>query len=592
MVDIAEVLRAGLAHQQAGRVAAAASAYRRVLAELPDQPNALALYGHLLAPENPAEAEKYLTRVAALRPDDAEARLALGNLAQRGGHPDRAARWWRDALAVRPGHVGATVNLAGHCRARGDFASGIAVCRAALAHAPEVAVLWLALAETLLADAQFPAALSAADAALARGLASAPVLLVRGTAQAALGPPGAAEPWLRAACRLAPADARAALHLGNVLIDLDRWDEAAIWLDLAIERDPELPEALTSRGVLFARCGALATAQTYHRRALAQRPNFAEAWSNLAAALLLAGDYPAGFAAYEWRKRNPRFGHGYWRGTAPEWRGEPLEGRRLLVFCEQGLGDALMMARYFPRLVAAGARLVLVCAAPLVPLFQGLEGVTQIVRRGPYPSPHLVAAGETIPDHDFYIDSLSLPRVFGATRDTVAVPAPYLRPSPERLAAWRHRLKPGVRLGVVWAGNPAHSDDRSRSLPVEVLAPLKDLPGCQGVALQPHGEVPDWLLNVQADLTDMAETAALVSTLDAVITVDTAVGHLAGALCVPTALLLPFAPDWRWALGRNDTPWYAGHRLFRQNRRGDWHEPVAAALAWLQHRGCRSTPEP
>ncbi len=592
MPDVAAALLDALAHHRAGRTDAAEQGYQAVLAHDPDQPNALALYGHLLAGRDDAGAVALLTRAAATRPDDAEARLALGNIAQRAGNPNLAEAWWRAALAICPGHVGAGVNLAGLLRARGAFGESSSVCKAALAAAPHAAPLWLAFAETLLAAANFPAALSAAEATLALAPENPAALLVLGTAHAALGAPNLAEPSLRAAYQRAPDNARAALHLGNLLIDRDQLDEAQSLLDRAVALDPALPEAWTSLGVLLAKRGQPLAATALHRRALALRPDFAEAWSNLAAALLLAGDYRQGFAAYEWRKRNPRFTCGYWRGAQPEWLGEDLAGRTLLVFCEQGLGDALMGARYLAPLAASGARLVLVCAAPLIPLFAGLPGVAALVPRGPYPSTDLVAPGHVVPPHDLWVDMLSLPHRFDTTVQTVPAAAGYLAAPPHTTVAWQRRLPREPRIGLVWAGNPAHSNDRRRSLPAEALAPLQALTGCCFVSLQKHGAVPGWMLDAGPDLHDFAVTAGLLATLDAVVTVDSSVAHLAGAMALPTALLLPHAPDWRWLLGRDSTPWYDSLTLFRQETPGDWSVPIARATAWLRARISLSTHAP
>jgi tetratricopeptide (TPR) repeat protein len=582
MLDVAATLLLGLAHHRAGRVDEAACAYRSVLADDPAQPNALALYGHLLAGSDDRAAAALLERAAAARPDDAEARLALGNIAQRAGDAAAAARWWRAALVCAPAHEGAAVNLAGATRASGAWRDAADIVRGALALSPLSVPLWVALGECLLAGGAFQAAVMAADAALALDGRNPSAWLTRGTALAGAGDPGAALDALRSAVALAPGDARPLLHLGNVLFDLDRLEEAELHLARAVALAPDLPEAQTSLGALHAARRRFDAALACHDRALALRPDFAEAHGNRAAALLLAGDYQQGFAEYEWRKRDRRGAGGCWRGDGPEWTGQDLRGRTLLVFGEQGFGDSLMCARYLAPLDRGGAKIVLVAPAPLLPLLGGLPGIVAAVPCAPPGSAQLLAPGTPLPPHDFWVNQLSLPLLFGTTPDRMESRDGYLHAPDAAIAAWGGRLPPGRKMGLVWAGNPAHRNDRRRSIAPDLLAPLLCVPGVAWVSLQRDGPVPDGVLDAGPALADFALSAGLLAHLSGVVCVDTAVAHLAGALGVAAAVLLPYAPDWRWLAGRDDTPWYASMRLFRQEIPGDWSVPigrVAAAVA-------------
>jgi hypothetical protein len=288
---------------------------------------------------------------------------------------------------------------------------------------------------------------------------------------------------------------------------------------------------------------------------------------------MLRGDYRRGWAEMEWRRAKsfaPR------RVAAPEWPGGPLAGRSLLVHAEQGLGDTVQFLRFVPHLAGRGAVVHLAVHQPLLRLAEGFPGVASVCfLNGP------------LPDTDLSLPLLSLPRLLGV--DPTNIPAwPYLAAAPELRAAWRERLPPGrPRIGVVWAGNPGHANDANRSLPLEALAPLLALPArfCavardlpDPAALERFPELC-WPACAVADLSD---SAALLAEMDLVITVDTLAAHLAGALGRPTWLLLPFVPDWRWLVGRDDTPWYASVRLFRQTRAGDWAEVVARVVAALQ----------
>ncbi len=241
---------------------------------------------------------------------------------------------------------------------------------------------------------------------------------------------------------------------------------------------------------------------------------------------------------------------------------------------EQGFGDTLQFARYLPLLTRRGAHVVLQAAAPLIPLLQGIPGIL-VVERG------------RLPSHDVWVDQMSLPRLFRTVAETIPATSGYLTPNSVLADARDTALPFGLRIGIAWAGNPAHHNDRRRSMPVSALAPIVGAGACMLVSLQVGPQAPDiskvfGIKDLSHQLTDFAETAALIAGLDLVITVDTAVAHLAGALGIPTWLMLAHAPDWRWMLNRDDSPWYSSMRLFRQEQPGDWAgvvERVASALA-------------
>jgi hypothetical protein len=370
------------------------------------------------------------------------------------------------------------------------------------------------------------------------------------------------------------------------LVAMDRLAEAEAYLRRAIALDPQSAEALTSMGFFEASRHRLDEALVWHDRALVVRPEFAEAHSNRAATLLLGGDYARGLPEYEWRKRSPSCSALCWQSSRAEWQGEDLMGRTLLVFCEQGAGDTILCARYLPLLASRGARLVLVCAAALSTLLQAMPDVVAVVARCDRGAG--VADGQVVPPYDVWIDQMSLPLRFGTRIDTVPSPSGYLCAEPARVRAWRAALPAGRRVGLVWAGNPAHSNDARRSMRLDDCRPLLALTGVQFVSLQcgaPTGKAGRaGMYDPTSRLGDYAETAALIACLDLVIAVDTSVAHLAGALGVPCWLLLPYAAEWRWMVDRADSPWYASLRLFRQQAAGDWGELInrvgAALTGW------------
>jgi Flp pilus assembly protein TadD len=488
-----------------------------------------------------AEAEAAYRTLLGLDPGCAPALFLLGLLTLSTGRAGEAASLLARADALRPGHSGQVLAL---CRAlRADGRPG----DVAAAVAP------------LVADAALPPAVRAE------------AHFLHGSALNALAQHGAAAQALSLAVGADPSHAPAHANLGNALADLDRPQAAEAALREAVRLDPALVEAHVSLGHVLGERGATTEAIAACQRAIDLSPDLAAAHWNQGVACLLAGRFEEGWARYEWRKR--RFPHGFVALPGPHWQGEPLDGRHILVLAEQGFGDAIMLARYLPLLAARGARVSLRCAAPLRALLRQLDGVA-VLGDGPLPA------------YDVWADQMSLPGLFATRLDTIPGPSPYLHARPALAASWRRRLPPGRRVGLAWAGNPAHSNDRRRSMPPDAVAVLAAscAPDLVGVQVGPRaGELAaHGIPELGRALASYADTAAVLANLDLLVTVDTSVAHLAGALGVPTWVMLPHACDWRWMRDRPDSPWYSSVRLFRQQRTGDWGgvvRQVAAALA-------------
>jgi ADP-heptose:LPS heptosyltransferase len=312
-----------------------------------------------------------------------------------------------------------------------------------------------------------------------------------------------------------------------------------------------------------------------YQRAIAADPNLAEAPWNLALVQLLVGDFKAGWRGREARWRIPEMASRYLDLQQPMWLGaESVAGKTLVVCQDEGLGDAIQFARYVPLLAARGARVILVVDKPLRPLLSGLGGVSECLPKSP---------DTPLPAHDFHVPISSLPMAFGTELDTIPAEFYLPDPRPDRMQAWDERLgaRAKLRVGIVWSGNPKHKNDHNRSISLQALSDILDL-DATFISLQkePRPEDAETLreraeiVDLTADLTDFAETAALLSCLDLVIAVDTSVAHLAAALGRPTWILLPFVPDYRWLLGRDDSPWYPTVRLFRQTERRDYRSVV------------------
>ena len=378
------------------------------------------------------------------------------------------------------------------------------------------------------------------------------------------------------AVAIKPNLAEALNNLASALSQLGRLEEAVDAGRKAVALKP-LPGAYNNLGIVLTNLGRLTEAEDSLGQALRLRPDDAEAHLNLAFNHLVAGRLAEGWEHYEWRWKTRGFERA--RASSTLWKGEPLRGRTILLHAEQGLGDTLQVCRYAPLIAAADARVILEVQPSLVRLLSRLPGVTEVV-----------AKGDSSPPVDLHCPLMSLPRAFRTTLETIPG-KPYLEAEPALTAAWRRRLDglAGLKVGLVWAGGrranlAVASLDVRRSMTLDMMAPLGDVPGVSFVSLQkadpaaaasrPSGMT---LHDFTADLNDFADTAALVAELDLVISVDTSVAHLAGGLGKPVWLLNRFDTDWRWLLNRDDSPWYPTLRQFRQPRPGEW-DPVIAAV--------------
>ena len=380
--------------------------------------------------------------------------------------------------------------------------------------------------------------------------------------------------YLRALAHM-PDDAHLLQNLGALLLRMRRMDEAEKILRRVLALAPELPSAWSNLGALQASLQRETQAEHCYRRAMELDPAYANARYNLAYLLLRQGRLAEGWHMLEARPQPSAFGDYF---HFPRWQGEPLAGKSLLICPEAGMGDMLLLCRYVPLLRELGAGSVsLLCHAPLKALLRTVPGIDEVM-----------AIGEAVAEHgrDYWVALLSIPGLCGTVLETIPSNVPYVHADSHAVAAWAARLPPApLRVGLAWKGNPAFENDGERSLAaLDTLAPLGAVAGVQFVSLQKGAGEDDTSASLAlagggAALGDMADTAALIANLDLVISVDTAVAHLAGALGTPCWLLLPhYRPDWRWLAGRSDSPWYPAMRLFHQPAPGGW-APLVAHLA-------------
>jgi len=383
----------------------------------------------------------------------------------------------------------------------------------------------------------------------------------------------------RRAAEIWPGYAEAHANLGHTLRLARRPQDAEEACRRALAAAPGMFVAQFNRGLALQDLGRLDEALACFRGANTADPNYPMAVASEAVLHLLRGNFAEGWPKYEARWRigdlPPR------HFSQPQWRGEPLAGRTILLYAEQGFGDAIQFLRYVPLVIARGGQVVLEVHAPLVPLAARIPGIK------------LVARGESLPAFDLQCALLSLPLAFGTKLDGIPANVPYLSPMPERVDHWAARIGqvPGVKVGIAWAGRSTHRNDHNRSIPLDRLKPLFEPAGARFFSLQVGAAArelaaiePSAIDDLSGELIDFAETAAAIANLDLVICVDTAVAHLAGALGRPVWVLLPFPPDWRWLLGRGDSPWYPSMRLFRQRQGGDWAAVLGSVRQALAER--------
>jgi len=494
------------------------------------------------------EALSSYARAIEINPGYAEAHLNRGNALHAMGHSEAALASFDQSIAIKPGFAQA------HCN-RGDLLHELRrldQARLSYAHAiaaePGHADALLGCGNVLKEMQQWDAAMACYDRAIAAR-------------------PGFAE---------------AHSNRGLLLHELGRYEAAIVSYALAIAAKPGFAAAHSHRGNALLQLNRVGEAIASYDRAIAISSGYAEVYFNRSVAWLLAGDFARGWPDYEWRwlnengpniKERRHFPQPLWLGQAP------IAGKTILLHSEQGLGDTLQFCRYAKAVAALGARVILEVPEPLIELLGTLDGVTQLVPKG-----------MPLPDFDCHCPLLSLPLAFKTRLDTIPCAGPYLRADAAKVAFWQRTLgdQTRPRIGLVWRGNPNHANDRNRGIRLAGLTPhLPD--GLQYVSLQKNLQEADrrtlaanpQILDLTGELRDFSDTAALCECLDLVISVDTSVAHLSAALGRKTWVLLPFSPDWRWLLDRDDSPWYDSVSLYRSTRTGDWTHVTARIAADL-----------
>ena len=367
---------------------------------------------------------------------------------------------------------------------------------------------------------------------------------------------------------------------GAAMYNLGRYREAVRWMRELEPLRPRDVHLLANLGIMLRDAGELAASEEYFRRACAIEPDNAAVHYNLALTLLRAGQYREGFREHEWRWRSSAFQAQCRQFARPAWDGRPLAGQRILLYGEQGAGDNLQFMRYAPLVRAAGGQVVLEVLPPLERLTRWMEGGYETVTA-------LTPGAE----YEWQCPLMSLPHLFGTEIGALPPPARFEIPREVR-ERWAARIPPGgLRVGMVWAGNPKHMNDRWRSVPLAYLLRLLEAREARLFSLQMGGAAEELaagiarqVVDLRPEIGDYGDTAAAIAALDLVITVDTSVAHLAGSLGKPVWNLVAYASDWRWQMEREDTPWYPSMRIFRQKRPGDWGGVMDRVVSELRLR--------
>jgi len=559
----------GVTLRALGRHREALASYDAALALRPDMVEALVNRGitlHELKRFGDALADH--DRAISLRPENADALNNRGNALDGLGRLDEALVSYDAALKVQADHVEALHNRGVVLHRLGRFGEALSSYDRALALYPDYPKVLVNRGGTLRELGRCAEAVEGFRRALALEPDNVDALTNRGVALHDLARQDEASAGREDIFAALPGgDAEFSGH-GVALRKLGRLEQALASHDAALAAQPDRVEALVNRGVVLYDLLRFDDALASYDRAIALRPDHADAHFLKALSSLVTGDFERGWIEYEWRCKAPSLRRVERDFSQPLWRGQDdIVGKTILLHSEQGFGDCIQFCRYVPLVAARAARVIVEVERPLRELMTGLAGVAQIVARG-----------DDLPHFDFQCPLPSLPLAFKTTLATIPSADPYLRPPRHGRQDWGALLgsKRSPKIGLAWAGNAGHVRDRERSMRLADLVTLleidatfvslqKDVRACDAATLASCG-----LLDFGERLEDYSDTAALVSQLDLVISVDTSVAHLAGALGKPVWVLLTHAPDWRWLFKGDDSPWYPSARLFRQDKRREW----------------------
>lgn len=571
--------------------------YQAVLTLQPEDAEALCSLGAAyVATHKKQEGETLLRRAIALKPDYAIAHLQLGALLFSLKKEEEAQSAYEQALRIHPTLAEALWGLGNLQFQKKNYAEAEQYHRQALQYKPKAAEYHHSLAQALIESGNYEEATECCQRAIEIDPGCVSAHCSTGVIQLKLKNFAQAEESFRKTIEIRPDFREAKYNLGNLFREQFRYSEAIDCYNESIRPEADITDesssydpaanplylhALNNIGLCLLGKGDVEAAIACYREALLHDPEHAILHGNLAVMLLKSGKLVEGWKEMEWRWKVPTFTSKLRDFGRPTWKGEPLHGKKIFLHIEQGHGDVIHFARYIPLVAERGGHVILEAAPSLCRLLKGIPGLQQIV-----------TTGDTLPEFDYQCALMSLPLALQTTLETIPASIPYLTaPEDEIAAAKKQWPGKGLRVGLAWSGNPIHYADAHRSMDLQQMAPLGEVSGVSLYSLQVGAKVQQLaeisstfpLTDVCSKYKDFADTAAFIAGLDLVITVDTSVAHLAGALGIPVWILLSYEhTDWRWLLNRSDSPWYPTARLFRQSHPGDWATVIETVKAELQ----------
>ncbi len=584
MVDVTATIEKAAQHHQAGRLEQAEALYKIVTKNHPDHSSALHSLGMIACQRGQYRlAAEFVAKAVAADRQIPQFHNTLGVVLAAVGKTQKAIDAYRRAISLKPDYAEAYANMADTLQSQGQYPAALENCKKAIQLQPALAGAYYNLANILRQQGRHDEAIEnyqhvirlKPDFAMAHGNLAVTLKEHGRNAEAVES--------YKQAIRLMPADATLRHDLGTVLKDCQRCDEATESYKQAIRLKPDYPKAYNSLGVAMKECNRCPEAIENYEQAIRLKPDYADAHWNRSLALLLSARLAEGWKEYQRRYDDLNTINYPYYNQNTLWNGSSFAGKTLLVRYQQGLGDNIQFARYLPMVKERGGKVIYETKKPLTNLLRPLDGIDELVE--------VSSNGRPAASFDLHISLMDLPRIFGTTIETIPSNVPYLYADPAKAQVWRNRIPPkDLTVGILWAGAPAHRNDRNRSCTLADFAPLAEIDGIQLYGLQ-KGDAPNQAdtspaeiiaANLGEEFEDFTDTAAAIENMDLVVSVDTAVLHLAGAMGKPTWALLPFAPDWRWMLERQDSPWYPTMRLFRQKRPGCWPDVFADVKKELQ----------
>jgi len=582
-----KLITRALADHQAGKLASAEALYLKALGAartpLPAADNLLAAL--LMDTARPAEALVHARRAVRAEPGNPFYLATLGNAEQASGHVPDAFRTYLCAARLNPSDEYVLYNLGRLCLQNGMPEDAAGFYLKAIAIAPAMLEARYGLGRALIDIGRLDDAAQVLGVVVQAAPGHEDAALALSRLDITLGRYDEAEALARSALRHLPEKAPLYNNLGVALYKRGDVSGARAAFAAALDRDPLNPEFSSNDGMARAAANDLDGAIAAYRRAIAASSDYADAHWNLALALLLRGEYVEGWREYQWGLRTPQPRATPRHFDRPAWDGSDPSGQRVLLYAEQGYGDAFQFVRYATLIAARGAEVIVQCQRGLRPLLSSVPGVRTVIEDG-----------EVAPEFDLHASIFDAPRVLGTTCESIPAPGAYLSADAALVRTWRDTLAglAGLKVGLAWQGRAAHGHDRLRSIPLRSLSPLLDVNGVSFVSLQKgHGREQIAGSAFEGRILDHTESwdsagpgifldaAAVIANLDLVITVDSAIAHLAGAMGRPVWTFIQYAPDWRWMLGRESSPWYPSMRLLRQTVPGDWSGPIAQAASEL-----------